>query len=291
MCGVWNSHYNGDRPHAPRHHLPSDISNERKADFFIVAGDLFDSTRVKIADIERTVELLKGFCGESVLVVPGNHDYFAGPDTELWKRFRRACESAANVELRAGSAAAGEVDEQRLRKVLEEKINSAFGRWDEERGRPERQNGMEKGVKDKWSRGAGEILKEWYAWQDLIAEREDIVRIEAEIDRLTNELAELDVQDHSDQELIDSHGALRSQLGEREVLEERVPRLQQELKTRQDDLREWPVAAAAVDAWGKQKTEDEERATGLTSELDTARRRESAGATVKHRAENNCLYL
>ena len=74
-------------------------ANERKADFFIVAGDLFDSTRIKIADIERTVELLKGFCGESVLVVPGNHDYFTGPDTELWKRFRRACESAANVEL------------------------------------------------------------------------------------------------------------------------------------------------------------------------------------------------
>jgi exonuclease SbcD len=74
-------------------------ANERKADFFIIAGDLFDSTRVKIADIEKTVELLKGFCGEAVLIVPGNHDYYAGPDSECWKKFRRACESAANVEL------------------------------------------------------------------------------------------------------------------------------------------------------------------------------------------------
>ena len=74
-------------------------ANERRADFFVVAGDLFDSTRVKIADIEKTVELLKGFCGEAVLIVPGNHDYYAGPDSDLWKRFRRACESAANVEV------------------------------------------------------------------------------------------------------------------------------------------------------------------------------------------------
>ena len=74
-------------------------ANERRADFFVVAGDLFDSTRVKIADIEKTVELLKGFCGEAVLIVPGNHDYCAGPDSDLWKKFRRACESAANVEV------------------------------------------------------------------------------------------------------------------------------------------------------------------------------------------------
>ena len=74
-------------------------ANARSADFFVVAGDLFDSTRVKVADIEKSVELLKGFSGEAVLIVPGNHDHYTGPESELWKRFRRACESAANVEV------------------------------------------------------------------------------------------------------------------------------------------------------------------------------------------------
>ncbi len=75
------------------------IANSRQADFFVVAGDLFDSTRVKVDDIELTVKLLKGFSGEAVLIVPGNHDYCTGPESDLWKRFRRACLSATNIEV------------------------------------------------------------------------------------------------------------------------------------------------------------------------------------------------
>ena len=74
-------------------------ANNREADFFVVAGDLFDSTRVKVADIDRTVELLKEFSGEAVLIVPGNHDFVSGPESDLWKRFQRACESVNNIEV------------------------------------------------------------------------------------------------------------------------------------------------------------------------------------------------
>lgn len=74
-------------------------ANARQADFLVVAGDLFDSTRVKVSDIEKSIEVLKGFSGEAALIVPGNHDYCSGPDSELWKRFRRASESVANIEV------------------------------------------------------------------------------------------------------------------------------------------------------------------------------------------------
>jgi hypothetical protein len=74
-------------------------ANDREADFFVVAGDLFDSTRVKVADIDRTVELLKEFSGEAVLIVPGNHDFVSGPESDLWKRFQRGCESVNNIEV------------------------------------------------------------------------------------------------------------------------------------------------------------------------------------------------
>jgi len=236
-----------------------------------------------LADPQAVANKLADMLGNSEATF--KHVLFTG-HTELEQTISSLQNNAKELRdvrdlLRAGSAAAGEVDEQRLRKVIDDKIKLANDNWDEERGRPQRQNGQERGIDNKRTQLVGEILKEWYTWQDLIAAREEIVRIETNIDRITKDLAKLEDQNRNDQKLIDDFGALRGPLADRAVLEERVPRLQQELKPLQDGFVEWPVAAAAVAAWENQKTEDEERATGLKSELDTARRRESAGATVK----------
>ncbi len=74
------------------------MANQRQADFFVVAGDLFDSTRVKVEDIKRTAGIVRGFAGAAVIVVPGNHDYCVGPHSEFWKRFRHEVEGTT-VEL------------------------------------------------------------------------------------------------------------------------------------------------------------------------------------------------
>ena len=74
-------------------------ANESHADFFVISGDLFDSTRVKSLYIERTVDVLRHFTGNSVLVLPGNHDFYSGEDTEVWKRFRKASSEFSNIEL------------------------------------------------------------------------------------------------------------------------------------------------------------------------------------------------
>ena len=74
-------------------------ANERRVHFFVVAGDLFDSTRVKKEDIDKAAAVLRGFAGEAVIVVPGNHDHHASSETELWKRFRRATEADAHIDL------------------------------------------------------------------------------------------------------------------------------------------------------------------------------------------------
>ena len=74
-------------------------ANENHADFFVISGDLFDSTRVKNLYIERTVDVLRHFTGNSVLVLPGNHDFYSGEDTEVWKRFRKASSEFSNIEL------------------------------------------------------------------------------------------------------------------------------------------------------------------------------------------------
>lgn len=74
-------------------------ANTRDAHFFVVAGDLFDSTRVKAGDIEKAANVLRGFTGTAVIVVPGNHDHFANSETEVWKRFRKATEGDARIDL------------------------------------------------------------------------------------------------------------------------------------------------------------------------------------------------
>ena len=75
------------------------VANERNAHFFVVAGDLFDSTRVKVGDIDKAAAVLRGFDGVAVIVVPGNHDHYANSETEIWRRFRRATEADARIDL------------------------------------------------------------------------------------------------------------------------------------------------------------------------------------------------
>jgi exonuclease SbcD len=67
-------------------------ANDRKAHFFVVAGDLFDKTTVTNAQISRAATILSKFEGEAVLVLAGNHDFCEGPDSKLWKQFRSAAE-------------------------------------------------------------------------------------------------------------------------------------------------------------------------------------------------------
>jgi DNA repair exonuclease SbcCD nuclease subunit len=76
-----------------------DEANRREAHFFVVAGDLFDSTGVSEADVKRTVAILTAFAGDEVLVLPGNHDHFAGPETKVWKHFREETKGIDRVRL------------------------------------------------------------------------------------------------------------------------------------------------------------------------------------------------
>lgn len=62
-------------------------ANQRNANLIAVAGDLFDKTNIKSADIKKTIDILDNFAGDAVLILPGNHDYSDGI-TKLWDKFR-----------------------------------------------------------------------------------------------------------------------------------------------------------------------------------------------------------
>ncbi len=66
------------------------IATERHAHLLVVAGDLFDSVGVAKRDIERAAAILRSFGGISLIVLPGNHDFFEPGEAKLWGKFRHA---------------------------------------------------------------------------------------------------------------------------------------------------------------------------------------------------------
>ena len=80
-------------------------ANEEDCDLFVITGDLFESQnlkRIPAKAVARTVDILAGFSGEAVLVLPGNHDWYSTDpqhENELWDRFQSRCENSNVVVL------------------------------------------------------------------------------------------------------------------------------------------------------------------------------------------------
>ena len=90
-------------------------ANARQAHFLVVAGDLFDRPTVAQRDVKDVVAVLAGFAGTDVLVLPGNHDFYEGPQSSLWKTFRDAVGNRAIRVLSQPEVAAFEVDGQHVK--------------------------------------------------------------------------------------------------------------------------------------------------------------------------------
>ena len=69
-------------------------ATERRCDLFVVAGDLFHRVTMSRREVQRAAEILRGFGGRCVAVMPGNHD-FLSTDDKLWPTFREASGDAA----------------------------------------------------------------------------------------------------------------------------------------------------------------------------------------------------
>ena len=52
------------------------LSNEKKCDLFVVAGDMFDRVKTAQANILRALKALEELETALAVVLPGNHDYF-----------------------------------------------------------------------------------------------------------------------------------------------------------------------------------------------------------------------
>ena len=90
-------------------------ANSRNADFVVIAGDLFDRQRTPRAAVTRTAQILARFEGEHVLVLAGNHDYYEGPDNDLWKTFREAADGTCILPLLEADVKEFELDAGKVR--------------------------------------------------------------------------------------------------------------------------------------------------------------------------------
>jgi len=65
-----------------------EVANQESCSLFVMAGDLFDRTRLNVKDISRAARALNEFEGELIIVLPGNHDYYTH-DSKLWNEFSK----------------------------------------------------------------------------------------------------------------------------------------------------------------------------------------------------------
>lgn len=73
------------------------IANRENCNYFVIAGDLYEKlTGIAVSLHKQVCQILNVFSGEAVLVLPGNHDYYA-PDDALWKKFEEY--SGSNVRV------------------------------------------------------------------------------------------------------------------------------------------------------------------------------------------------
>jgi len=65
------------------------LANEHGCGLFVIAGDLFDRLSIPREVLTRTVNILRGFKGRLVAILPGNHDFVSFGQSELWRTFQQ----------------------------------------------------------------------------------------------------------------------------------------------------------------------------------------------------------
>ena len=183
--------------------------------------------------------------------------------------------------LQAAVDSSADVDETAMRRKVAEKIEDAFGRWDEANGRPEPQNGKEKGLSDPWKKGVGDILAAWYAWKKLLAERDRIVDLERRLDDIGTQAAALEDEIRTRTAFIEKYGGLRQGLADRELQQERIPRLKKDEAGMVAAFTGWPLAQAAIAAWNQLRPTVATQLEDVQKERAHAQARANAAAVLE----------
>lgn len=74
------------------------VGNNESCDYVVIAGDLYDKLTGITSELHKQVcDILDRFSGESILILPGNHDFYDEKTDKLWVEFEKY--SGSNVRL------------------------------------------------------------------------------------------------------------------------------------------------------------------------------------------------
>lgn len=194
---------------------------------------------------------------------------------EDMKEFSGTGEELGSV-IRRSFFETGGLSVERFRALLDTRYEEYAGRWDFDRDGPE----GGRGVENPWKSGAGTIVKNWYVWKRLEADRDEARRLEAERAGLAEEFA------GTEKELEN----LKAHLAE-------YKDLFQAMKNRESVTISWERACelrdrhrAAMESWTRLETEIEAdrremvRLDGVLAVLEEERRSAEAAAAAAEEA-------
>ena len=121
-----------------------------------------------------------------------------------------------------------------FRKSVQEKHESHFKRWDQERDRPEDESKV-------FRNGVGDLLQKWYAMEDARKRCEEAHEYDAEMDALNAEIASMDTGITNKKAFITAQKPIVESIHQRQLFQSRLETVQSRMGKYEADNKGWPV--------------------------------------------------
>ena len=155
----------------------------------------------------------------------------------------------------------------RVEAKLEEKISAYKGRWDFEANMPE--DGRRRGINNPWKTGIGSILSAYYGMEEIAARQESARQAEMAVEKVDLQIRKEKENRQRIMNLREDFYKIRNQIGERNLLAQKLAVAQKQYDETSAALRRWPEATSAL-----------EKAKTLKEQLSQAQIREQYQAAA-----------
>ena len=133
----------------------------------------------------------------------------------------------------------------RVEAKLEEIISEYNGRWDFATNMPE--GGRKRGINNPWKAGVGSILNAYYAMEEIAARQESARQAEEAVEKVNLQIRKEKESRQRTMDLREDFHKFRTQIGERNLLEQNLGIAQKQFNERHAASQKWPEEASALE--------------------------------------------
>lgn len=168
-----------------------------------------------------------------------------------------------------------------FRRLVEEEIRAAFGRWDRDRKMPEQGRGIDR----PWKRDAGRVVEAWYRVERVKRDLERLEAGERELASRIERIATLEAELSEVSGFLDEHRGAFEAVSRIEVLDATLGAKREALTTIRRDYDRWPELEREAKEAADEIARLEASVETLVSSLDQARAAERDAAKYASLAE------